>query len=140
MRNRQIEHIGTVQRIMDQSVVVSITQEAACSACAAAQLCHSADKQEKSMEIPCVDTARYAVGQSVLVVGELGLGLRATLWAYAVPLVLLMVVLIVVSRATGSEGWGAVSALFSLIPYYIILYILRDRLQRTFTFRLKSLE
>lgn len=138
MKERQIEHLGVIERIMSQSVIVNIAQEAACSACAAAQLCHSADKQEKNMEIPCADAAKYSIGQPVVIVGELGLGLRATFWAYVVPLVVLMAVLLIVARATGSEGWGAIAALLSLIPYYIILYILRDRMQRTFTFRLKD--
>lgn len=137
MNTRRIEHLGIVESIKSQSIVVSFVQESACSACAVAQLCHGAEKQGKTIEVPCADASRYGIGQSVLLVGRLGLGLRATLWAYVVPLVVLMAVLIVVSERTGSEGAGAIVALLSLIPYYIVLYLLRHRLQRTFSFSIQ---
>ena len=138
MKGRQIEHRGVVERIMSHSINVSILQETACSACAAAQLCRSSDKKEKIVEIPCYDAAMYHVGQEVVIVGELGLGLRATLWAYVVPLVWMMAVLIGVSRLMGNEGLGALASLLSLIPYYIGVYLLRDNLQRKFAFNIKS--
>lgn len=73
-----------------------------------------------------------------MLVGQVNLGLRATLWAYAVPVVLLMAVLMLTYSVTQSEGKSAVAAMLSLIPYYTILYLLRDRLQRTFSFRIKT--
>ena len=138
MKDRQIEHRGVIESVMQQCVIVSIAQETACSTCVAAQLCHSSDKREKHMEIPCNNASSYRVGQEVTIVGKLGLGLRATFFAYVIPVVLLMTVLIAVARLTGNEGWGAVAALGSLIPYYIILYIFRNHMQRKFTFSIKE--
>lgn len=90
------------------------------------------------MEVACDDASSYKVGQEVIVVGDIGLGMRATLWAYAVPLVLLMAVLITVGSQTGSEGIAALAALLSLLLYYMVLYMFRDKLQRRFTFKIKS--
>ena len=137
MNGRQIEHRGVVERIVSHGVSVSIVQETACSTCAAAQMCHSSEKKEKLVEIPCGDAHRYSIGQEVTIVGELGMGLRATLWAYVVPLILLMVVLMV-SASFLSAGIAAILALASLIPYYIILYAFRNKMQRRFSFRIKS--
>ena len=139
MNKRQIEHRGVVESILPHTIVVSIAQETACAACAAATLCHSSDKQEKKMEIACQDSSSYRVGQEVTIVGSMGLGLRATLWAYIVPLVVLMAVLITASRLTGNEGLGAVIALLSLFPYYILLFLFRNKLQRRFQFQIKSI-
>lgn len=136
MNKRQIEHQGVVEHIFPHAVVVSIAQETACAACAAAALCHSSEKQEKKMEIPVADPSPYRVGQVVTIVGSIGLGLRATLWAYVLPLVLLMCVMIGVAYYTGSEGLAALVSLGSLIPYYILLYLLRGRLQQRFTFQI----
>ena len=138
MKERQIEHRGIVERIMPHGISVSIVQETACAACAAAQLCNSSDKKEKSVEIRLPNASGYHIGQEVTIVGEIGLGLRATWWAYLVPLILLMTVLIATERFTDSEGLGAVAALISLIPYYTLLYMLRGRLQRRFSFKLKN--
>lgn len=137
MKARRIEHNGTVERIMSHTVVVSIAQETACAACSVASLCHSADKEQKSIEIVTPEASKYEVGQPVTIVGEVGLGLRAVIWAYVVPILLVVGVLMFVSYLTAREGLVAVIALSSLIPYYIILYGLRGMLQRRFSFSLK---
>ncbi|MBO4613339.1 MAG: SoxR reducing system RseC family protein [Bacteroidaceae bacterium] len=138
MSEGQIQHQAVVKQIMSHAIRVSIVQETACAACAAANLCHSSESKEKLMDIACENAASYQVGQQVTLVGSIGLGLRATLWAYVVPLVLLMAVLVTVSRLTENEGLGAVVALLSLVPYCFFLYVFRTRLQRTFSFRIKS--
>ena len=138
MREGQIEHQGVVERVTSHGIRVSIMQQTACASCAAAQLCRSSESKEKTMDIACSNAASYQVGQQVTVVGRLGLGLRATLWAYVVPLLLLMTVLLAVSQLTGSEGLGALMCLLALVPYYGALYLFRNRLQRTFQFQVKS--
>ena len=138
MKGRQIEHRGVVERVVSHTLIVSVVQDVACSACAAAALCHSAEKKQKLVEVVASDAFRYQVGQEVTIVGELGLGLRATLWAYVVPLLLLMLALMLSVHLTGNEGLSAIIALLALIPYYTLLYLLRGQLQRRFTFRIKS--
>ena len=137
MKARRIEHNGTVERITSHSVVVSIAQETACAACSVASLCHSAEKEQKSIEIVTPEASKYEVGQSVTIVGEVGLGLRAVVWAYVAPILLVVGVLMFVSTLTASEVLAAVIALSSLIPFYIILYSLRGMLQRKFSFSLR---
>jgi len=138
MNRNQIEHQGVVERIMAQHLSVVIVQETACGSCAVAGLCHSAEKNQKKIDIPCLNPNQYKIGQNVTIIGEVSLGLRATLWAYVVPLMLLISVLLFVTHFTHSEGFGACTALLSLIPYYILLYVLREHLQRKFSFRIKE--
>lgn len=138
MRKRKIEHQGVVDRITSNELVVSIIQDTACATCAAAQLCKSSEKQEKMMVISCSETSKYRVGQKVIIVGDLGIGLRATLWAYVVPLVILVSILVGVAQYTGNEGYAAIAAISSMIPYYILLYALRDKMQHCFQFRIKG--
>lgn len=138
MKERMIEHRGVVEQIVSHTIKVAIVQESACAACAAAQFCHSSEKEKKVIDIPVQDASHYQVGQPVTIVGELGLGLRAALWAYVAPLVLLMAVLLTASSLGCGAGMSALLALGSLLPYYIILYALRDKLQKRFTFRIKN--
>ena len=137
MKGKQIEHWAVVERVLSHAVVVSVVQETACAACAAAALCHSSEKQEKRMEIPCANPSIYSEGQKVYIVGDIRLGLHATVWAYVVPLMLLVGTLMLATRLLGSEALGALCSLGVLIPYYIILYMLRGRLQRRFTFQIR---
>ncbi len=139
MKNRQIVHRGVVESIKPQGVVVGIMQEVACSSCAAASLCHVGEGKHRSIVVECNCSEIFVVGQQVRLVGQAKLGLRATLWAYAVPLASMVAVLIVVTHFTDSEGWGALAALLSLVPYYTALYLLRERLQRKFSFTIEKL-
>lgn len=138
MGKRQIEHHGIVKRVMPLGISVVVVQETVCAACTAARLCHSSEKNEKQMDIFCSNASSYKVGQEVVIVGEMTLGLRATLWAYVFPLILLLTTLIVFDRLTGSEAWGAMISLISLVLYFSLLYLFRHRLQRNFQFRIKS--
>lgn len=131
-----IQHFGTVVSIEGAHVVVRILQASACSSCSAASLCRSSETKEKELDIWDNDSSCLSVGDSVRVEGSVGQGLRATWWAYGAPLVLLVLVLMVAVELTGSEGWSAVIALASLVPYYIALYLMRGRLQQRLTFRI----
>lgn len=135
MERGDFEHRAVVEQIMSHAVRVSIVQETACATCVAAQLCNSSEKKQKTMDIVC-DTSQYRVGQEVTIVGSLGLGLKATLLAYVVPLFIMMTVLIGVNFMTGSESVAAVACLFTLTIYCGGLYLFRDKLQRTFQFRI----
>ena len=56
----------------------------------------------------------------------------------AVVCVVMVGVLVVVLRLTDNEGAAALSALGSLIPYYFLLWILRDRISRQVSFELEE--
>ena len=137
MREKLIEHQGFIKGIQQESISVVITQDGACSACAAASLCHVSNQNQKTIEVMSKDTGNYHVGQEVTVIGEVGLGLRATLWAYVVPLFLLISVLIIVISQTGNEALGALSALLSLAFYYVLLFMFRGKMRKSFSFRIK---
>ena len=137
MREKLIEHQGVVKSIRQESISVAIAQDSACSACAAASLCHASGQEQKTIEMTSKDAGTFHVGQEVTVVGEVGLGLRATLWAYVVPLFLLIGVLMIVVSQTGNEAIGALSALLSLTFYYLLLFMFRGRMRKSFSFRIK---
>jgi hypothetical protein len=45
--------------------------------------------------------------------------------------------LVVLIPVTGSEGLAALISLGLLIPYYIVIYLFRDKLQKTFMFKVE---
>jgi sigma-E factor negative regulatory protein RseC len=96
----------------------------------------SSEKKEKTVDVTVTDGGAYRVGQKVVVQESLSMGFRAVLVAYCVPLVLLIVVLGVAYLLTGSEGLSALCSLLSVAVYYGVLWCLRGRLKRTFSFRL----
>lgn len=133
-----ISHEAVVKAVDNEHVLVTIVQLAACSGCAARKMCNSAEAKEKDVEVSTPEAPLYQVGQKVILEGRLSDGRRAAIIAYGLPLLLLLPVLFIVIRLTGSETTGAIAALLTVALYYIIVYLFfRKKLQHTFSFRIK---
>ncbi len=132
-----IEHSGTVEHINGRHIQVRIVQKSACSACAAKSLCHSSESKEKIIDVYDSD-ADVRVGDEVTVYGTVSMGLQAVVLAFVVPFVVLIVALFVAYLATsGNELLSGIVAMLTVIPYYIVLYFMRGKLTRKFSFTIK---
>lgn len=136
--SNKIKHNGVVDGVEEGCVRVRILQSSACSACKVAAHCNASETKEKIIEVQVADAVKYQQGDSVVVVADTAVGFRASLYGYLLPLLLMVVVLVVVLKITQSEGYAAVSALGILIPYYIGLYLLRNKLRNKLSFSLES--
>lgn len=136
MSNR-IKHNGVVDGVEEGCVRVRILQSSACSACKVAAHCNASETKEKIIEVQVADVDRYQRGDSVIVVADTAVGFRASLYGYLLPLILMVVSLVAVLKITQSEGYAAMSALGILVPYYIGLYLLRNKLRNKLSFSLE---
>jgi len=131
-----IRHEGVVERIGAETCQVRILQASACSSCSARQLCRSSESKEKVIEVKG-HYPTLQVGDTVTLIGSVRQGLRASVVAYLVPLILMVVALYVGMRLAG-EGTGALAALLTLAVYYGVLYLFRDKLGKYFTFEIET--
>ena len=83
------------------------------------------------------DASHYQKGDQVMVVADTAVGFRASLYGYLLPLILMVVTLVGVLAATHSEGLAAVSALGILMPYYVLLFLMRNKLRNRLSFTLE---
>lgn len=134
----KIKHSGIVESIENGCVSVRIIQSSACCACKVAAHCNASETKEKIVEVNTTYAADYRMGDRVVVVADSAVGFRASLYGYLLPLVVMVVVLVAVLKATRSEGLAAVSALGVLIPYYIGLYLLRGKLKGRLSFAIEK--
>lgn len=134
-----ITHKGIIKQIDKTHVTVQIMQASACAVCEAKSLCHSAESKEKMIEVEAVDAASFQVGQEVMLVGTLSQGLKAVVYAYILPLVLMLAVLFLAISYGLDEALSALCAIAVLIPYYIVIFLLRHHLSRKFSFTLKHI-
>lgn len=135
--SNKIKHNGVVDDVEEGCVRVRILQSSACSACKVAAHCNASETKEKIIEVQVADADRYQRGDSVIVVADTAVGFRASLYGYLLPLILMVVSLVAVLKITQSEGYAAMSALGILIPYYIGLYLLRNKLRNKLSFSLE---
>ena len=134
----KINHSGVIESIEDGCVHVRIVQTSACAACKVAGYCNAAESTEKVVDVFCDAAARHlAVGQAVTVSASGTVAARALLWGFGLPFVVLVTVLFVVLKLTGNEGVAALSGLAALIPYYIILWLLRNRMREQLSFEIE---
>ena len=129
-----VKHDGIIERITEGMVCVRIVQTSACAACKVAKYCNASESKEKLVDVRMSDTSRWSVGDRVVVAASQQMANQALLYAFGVPLVLLVAVLVVVLLLTGREGLAGLCGILSLVPYYGILYLRRSSLQKRMAF------
>lgn len=134
----KIKHPGIIDSIEGDCAVVRILQSSACSACKVAAHCNASETKEKLVEVRIGEGRRLEKGDHVTIVADAAVGFRASLYGYLLPLMVMVATLIAVLKATHSEGAAALSALGVLAPYYVVLYLFRNRLKKRLTFEIQS--
>jgi sigma-E factor negative regulatory protein RseC len=130
-----IDHKGIVQKADEKSVTVKISSEAACSGCHAEGTCNLSGNKEKIIEVH----GSYDVnpGDPVTIIMKQSMGFTALILGYIFPIIPVITILIVLISRDVSELVAGLCAIAVLIPYYIILYLFRKRINEKFTFTLK---
>lgn len=136
--HNNIQHKGIVDSVSEGNVVVRVTQLSACSSCRMSGHCHSSEGRGKLIDVPTDDAGGYRVGDRVVVSTDARAGHLAVLLGFGLPLVLLVGLTALVHVFAGDDVFAALCGLASLIPYYIVLRLLRRMVQREVTFRLRK--
>ncbi|PLX24147.1 MAG: Fis family transcriptional regulator [Marinilabiliales bacterium] len=135
---KSIEHKGRIDSIEGHKISVNFLAMSGCASCHAKGVCTVADMKEKSVEVYDF-TGQYAVGEEVSVTLKQSLGFRALLLGYVLPFVLVLFVLIALTAITNNEAIAGLSSLSVLVPYYLILFFLRDKIRKKFTFTIDKI-
>ncbi|WP_277466800.1 SoxR reducing system RseC family protein [Parabacteroides sp. PF5-6] len=134
-----IRHNGIIERIEGGTVYVRILQQSACAGCHARGMCSASDSKVKTVEVTD-HSGRFKEKEEVVICGQTALGLQAVVIAFALPIVW-VIALVATGIAWGwSEPVSAIMGLIGLIPYYVIVYLMRERLKRKFVFTLEKQE
>ncbi len=132
-----ITHPGIVEKVTKDNVFVKILAMSACSSCHAKGMCSVSEIEEKVVEVRKDPARDFKEGQEVTVAMRKSQGGKAVFLGYIMPFLLMIGVLLMVLFLSGNEGIAGLSAILVLIPYYWLLYIYRNRLKSTFSFRIE---
>ena len=133
-----IKHRGIVENIDGSHIQVRIIQTSACSACSVKGHCNASESKEKLIDVYDTKASSYQKGEEVMLYGTTSMGMQAVLLAFGVPFLVLLITLFVAMRLTdGNELKSALIALLALIPYYLIIYVCRNKLSKKFSFWLQ---
>lgn len=137
--SEKIKHSGIIESLGDHRIHVRIQQSSACAACKVSAHCNSADTKDKIVDVYSDRTDEYRVGESVVVAEDNRVGLKAALYAYVVPLCLMIGTLVLMLAVTGQEAVAALAAFLILIPYYAVLYLLRNKIRNQINFDIEKI-
>ena len=129
----KISHSGIIESIDEGCIHVRIVQTSACAACKVAGYCNAAESKEKIVDV-YKPAGSLKVGDAVTVTASSQIATQALLYGFAYPFVLLVVVLGAALWLTGNEATAGLCALASLLPYYGVLYLLRNKHRESFAF------
>ena len=93
-----------------------------------------ADMEEKSVFVEKHNDTEYTIGQQVTVSLKRQLGTLAVFLGYILPFIIVVGSLIGMTLFGFSEGVAGLTALLVLIPYYSIVYLLRNKINKKFSF------
>lgn len=133
-----IKHSGIVESVEDGCVKVKIVQTSACSSCKIAGHCSASESKDKIVEVYDKTLDGLKVGDSVVVIASQRTGMLSVLLSSVIPLVILVAVLFFMIQLTENEVLSALTSIGALIPYYLVLYLMRDKIRSKLSFGIET--
>ena len=135
--SEKIEYRGVITAVRPGILQIEIRDETACAVCSAQKSCCMSGNREKRLEVPFT-SGDYRPGDKVTVTGKTSMGLKAVLFAFILPLILILITLLAASSMKVGEREVALICLASLAIYFIIIYFFKNKFKKIFTFAVKS--
>ena len=132
-----ISHEGIVTKITDEELEIKILAQSACAACHAKSACGMGEQAEKILTVPRPKDKDFELNQKVNVKMAIGQGNKAAILAYLIPIALLLMTLFACLGFGMRDGLAALVSIAALIPYYIVLYLCRDKLKQKFEYHIE---
>ena len=133
----EIVHTGRVVEMTPDFTTVEIIVSSACSSCHAKGLCGMSEDEQKLLSVPTDPYAAYDVGDEVKVCTKMTMGLKAVWISYVIPLLILMILILTLSAVIGNEVITGLISIGGVAIYYLIIWLLREKLQSEFVFYIK---
>ncbi len=139
--NEPIDHIAVVTSAPSSGTVeVSMSDSGQCDSCAAAKFCRPAGGgSDKTVMTAGVEPGlTLKPGDRVIVRGTEAIHRRAIMLATVIPCLALIAVMTIVFLMTGNSGIAALAGLGSMVAFFLLLFLFRDRLAHEFRFTVIS--
>jgi len=131
-----MEHTGLVTDSNHGRIKISLTGSG-CSACHNS-LCMLGDSKAKEVEISVTKENGLLAGDEVIVKINPASGYKAVALLYILPFFLMILSLVMVSKSGYSEGLAGLTSLLILVPYFGLLFLLRNQLRSQCTIEVEK--
>ena len=121
----KIEHSGVVVSIDGDCADVRILRTSACASCNVSRICNKTESREMNVKVRGMRVSDFKEGDNVVVTIKASMARMAVVYGFGFPLLIMLLSFI-------SLGMVAV--------YYVVLYLLRDRLDKKFLFEITDIK
>lgn len=129
-----LQHRGIVESVKGRVVTVSVDRESACAGCHAKGICGSSG-EKRLIAVETEYAATFERGERVVVaLLSQRMGFSSVIWGYVLPLVVMLALLFGIKAAGGTDGIAAIASLGGVALYYVVLYVLRQTIERKIKF------
>jgi len=132
-----VTHSGIVRKITGNKAEISVISKASCVSCSLNNVCSVSDMKEKMIEVDLSQLAQYKEGDNVVVEMKQSYGTWAVLLGYFFPFLVLFLGLMLFLHFGLDQGLAGILAIALLVPYYSILYFLRDFFKKRFRYHIQ---
>lgn len=131
-----IDHNGIIEKTDShkKSVTVRIERGSDCGSCPAAKICSPDGKNNNILNVSTPDADKFTAGEKVIVRGTERMHRRAIILAAVIPSLLLVTSMTGIYIISRSQPLAALSGLAMMLIFFIVLYLLRNRLSHEFKF------
>ena len=133
-KKKSVDHKGTIIEITEGNIKVEIINKSMCAACHAKGFCSTGDTKDKVIDVAYFNNGEYSVGDRVVVTMKRSMGFKAVWISYVIPLLILLIFLLTLHSLGFGELLAGLSSVLALGVYYLVVYLLRDRISTDFVF------
>ena len=134
-----VSHEGNIIAVNGSHVRVKIEAVSACDGCHARRSCGAADRRERIIDaVPNDPNELLQPGDPVIVSMEERLGMVALFYGFFLPFIVMLAVLLAAYLLDQSETVMALAAIGSLVPYYLVLFMIRKKIEKNFIFTVRK--
>jgi positive regulator of sigma E activity len=131
-----ISHPGVISKIEGNKAEVTVQVNSGCASCEIKGSCSISESVAKIIDMELENSERYSKGQLVSVEMKQSQGSWAVIFGYLFPFLVLVVSLVIFISLGIDQGVSGLLSLGMLVPYYILMYLLRNFFKKKFSYRL----
>lgn len=119
-----------VKKVDDRYLWVSIEQKSACTGCHAKSFCVSTDCRDRDMVLDKPAGENYEVGKEIAIYAKESVGIKATIIAFVLPLILIILESIVGDYYDIDSPILALIIFATMVLYFIVVYLFRGLIKK----------
>jgi sigma-E factor negative regulatory protein RseC len=132
-----ISRSGIVSEVTTDNITVNIVNMSACSECTAKELCTTFERKEKTIFVHN-SGQNVQPGDAVNVAVKTGVGMKAVLLAYFMPILVITAILLFLLAMGTGELYAGIISVGTLAGYYFVIYLIREKLRKQFYFYIEK--